>query len=73
MAGTVIALHTAPEYGTPVVSVDRLTAVEGKGLQGDRYFGTTRQVTLVATGELAPSSPAWYEDPNSGRCARGLA
>lgn len=52
MQGTVTAIHIAPEYGRPVELVERVEAVAGKGLRGDRYFGSRRQVTLVATGEL---------------------
>ncbi len=52
MKGTVKAIHMAPGYGKPVEPVDWVEVVEGKGLRGDRYFGTRRQVTVVATGEL---------------------
>lgn len=52
MQGTVTAIHIASEYGKPVEAVPEIEAVAGKGLVGDRYFGTRRQVTLVATGEL---------------------
>ena len=31
-------------------------AVEGQGLEGDRYLGTTRNVTVVARGELDAAS-----------------
>lgn len=50
--GTVTHLLIAPAYGEPTVSVPEVTAVTGQGLEGDRYFGRVRQVTLVATGEL---------------------
>jgi MOSC domain-containing protein YiiM len=50
--GTVTHLCIAPDYGTPVQSVESVVAVEGQGLDGDRYFGTTRQVTIVCEGEL---------------------
>ncbi len=52
MDGTVTHLCIAPGYKQAVVSVDAVEAVEGSGLRGDRYFGTTRQVTVVCTGEL---------------------
>lgn len=52
MRGSVTAIHIASEYGKPVEPVPDIEAVAGKGLAGDRYFGTRRQVTLVATGEL---------------------
>ena len=52
MQGTVAAIHIAPEYGKPVEPATEVEAVVGQGLVGDRYYGTRRQVTLVATGEL---------------------
>lgn len=52
MDGTVRAIHIAPQYGEPVMPVTEIEAIVGKGLRGDRYFGTRRQVTLVAIGEL---------------------
>ena len=56
MPGTVAAIHIASEHGGPVEPVAEVEAVEGKGLLGDRYFGTRRQVTIVATGELDTSA-----------------
>ena len=56
MHGTVTAIHIASEYGKPVEPVSEIEAVAGKGLAGDRYFGTRRQVTLVAAGELEAAS-----------------
>ena len=58
MDGSVKAIHIAPGYGEPVEAVDQVEVVEGKGLRGDRYFGTRRQVTIVATGELDAAAPA---------------
>jgi len=49
---TVTAIHIASEYGADVRPVTEAEAVAGKGLMGDRYFGTTRQVTIVCRGEL---------------------
>ena len=56
MQGTVTAIHVASEYGRPVEPVADVEAVVGKGLRGDRYYGTSRQVTLVATGELSAAA-----------------
>ena len=56
MQGTVTAIHIAAEYGRPVEPVERVEAVAGKGLRGDRYFGSRRQVTLVAAGELGAAA-----------------
>jgi MOSC domain-containing protein YiiM len=52
----VAALHTAPTYGAPTVSLNEIVAVKGKGVEGDRYFGTTRQMTIVSTGELSSAA-----------------
>lgn len=37
-AGTVEAIHIAPEGGADMQSVEEIEAVAGKGLRGDRYF-----------------------------------
>jgi MOSC domain-containing protein YiiM len=36
--GRVAAVHVAPEAGAPVTARDRVEAVAGRGLRGDRYF-----------------------------------
>lgn len=56
MEGTVTAIHISPGYGRPMQAVEQVEAVEGKGLRGDRYYGTRRQVTIVATGELSAAA-----------------
>lgn len=55
--GTVLAIWTAPEGKAPMVSRDEVKAIEGRGLDGDRYAdglgsysdkpGTGREVTLI--------------------------
>jgi len=55
--GSVHSIHITAVAGEPTVSVEEARAVEGKGLEGDRYFsgsgswsstpGTGRQVTLI--------------------------
>ena len=55
--GTVISIHIAAVAGAPAWSVDKVRAVAGKGLEGDRYFhgvgtysnnpGHGREVTLI--------------------------
>lgn len=37
-SGTVVAIHVAPESGALPEPVDRVEAVAGRGLRGDRYF-----------------------------------
>ena len=54
LGGTVEQILVAGAKGTPRTGIDRAAAVEGKGLEGDRYFGqgpgryaADRQVTLI--------------------------
>src|SRR5688572_31634743 len=50
---TVVAIFTAPEKHVPLVSRDEVSAVAGRGLEGDRYFNAEgwdepkREITLV--------------------------
>lgn len=62
MNGSVLQILIAPDAGRDMVSVDRVLAVPGKGLEGDRYFngkgslsrwnGIHREVTLIAEEDL---------------------
>ena len=55
--GVVVSIHVAAEARAPLVAVEAVRAVPGKGLEGDRYFahagtyskikGTGREVTLI--------------------------
>jgi MOSC domain-containing protein YiiM len=55
--GEVVSIFIAPEEGAPTVEVTEIRAVEGAGLEGDRYFSKSgtmskknkpeRQVTLI--------------------------
>ena len=36
--GNVVSIHVAPEAGAPMVSVQDVRAVPGRGLEGDRYY-----------------------------------
>jgi len=50
--GTVVSIHVAPGArgdGRPMASVNEARAVAGKGLEGDRYFGTSedREISLI--------------------------
>jgi MOSC domain-containing protein YiiM len=55
--GEVVSIHIAPDEGEPVVEVEEVRAVEGRGLDGDRYFVKSgkmsrrddpgREVTLI--------------------------
>lgn len=56
------AIHVAPAKGEPMVSVPEVLAVEGRGIEGDRYFlgtgqysakpGPHRQITLIEAEAL---------------------
>ncbi|MGH7352284.1 MAG: MOSC domain-containing protein, partial [Candidatus Methylomirabilales bacterium] len=55
--GTVVSIHLAETGAGPMVSVEEVQAVPGRGLEGDRYFnhtgtyskksGPDREVTLI--------------------------
>ncbi|MCQ3804625.1 MAG: MOSC domain-containing protein [bacterium] len=49
---SVTHLHLATAHRSDLTEVSEVLAVEGMGLEGDRYLGTTRNVTIVAEGEL---------------------
>src|SRR5690348_8421844 len=61
--GTVEAIHTAPAPGVPMVRRDRVLAIAGVGLEGDRYatragtwsanLGVDRDITLVEAEVIA--------------------
>ena len=53
-SGIVGAIYVAPRQGAPMISIERVRAVPGRGLEGDRYFlrngrfaGHGRDLTLV--------------------------
>ena len=61
MAGTIEAIYTAPAEGAALEKMTRILAVQGCGLQGDRYcegtghwsrFGRVCEVTFIAAEDL---------------------
>lgn len=61
MAGVIEGIYVAPEGGAPLKRVEGATAIEGCGLDGDRYcsgtghwsrFGRDCQVTFVEAEDL---------------------
>jgi MOSC domain-containing protein YiiM len=61
MAGTIEAIYTAPAEGAAPEKVTHILAVQGCGLQGDRYcegtghwsrFGRVCEVTFIAAEDL---------------------
>jgi MOSC domain-containing protein YiiM len=56
----VAALHVAPERKAPMVAVDRIEVEAGRGVVGDRYFGTRhRHVSVQSLEELAEAAAVW--------------
>ena len=53
---SVTHIHLASAHRGDLTPISEVRAVEGKGLEGDRYLGTTRNVTMVAEGELAAAA-----------------
>ena len=53
---SVVAIHIAPDVGAPVRAVERVEAVAGAGLRGDRHFGAElppeEHLTLIEAEEL---------------------
>lgn len=64
--GTVVAIHIAGAAEAPMVALQEVHAVAGKGLEGDRYFGAQgtysdipepgRQVTLIEMEAIEAAS-----------------
>ncbi|WP_433788129.1 MOSC domain-containing protein [Actinomycetospora sp. CA-101289] len=59
MTSRVAALHTAPERGAPMVTVDRIEAEAGRGVVGDRHHGTRhRHVSVQSQDDLDAATAA---------------
>ncbi|MCD2195970.1 MOSC domain-containing protein [Actinomycetospora endophytica] len=59
MESRVAALHVAPERKAPMVAVGEIRAEAGRGIVGDRYFGTRhRHVSVQSQEELAEAAAA---------------
>jgi hypothetical protein len=80
-SGSVVGLLVAPDAERPLIRVDSVRAVAGRGLDGDRYFdgrgtfsGTGRgyQVTLVEEQALADVDLQW-ERARRNIVTRGIA
>lgn len=70
MNGRVLAINLAPADGAPMVAVEQVEAVAGRGLVGDRHFGRTRQVTAVCRGELETAATELGVDRIAGIATR---
>ncbi|MFD1571939.1 MOSC domain-containing protein [Halorubrum laminariae] len=56
MTGRIEAIHVAPDSGEPMEARDRVEAVSGRGVRGDRYFldrGTYSQSARDVSRELS--------------------
>jgi hypothetical protein len=80
-SGSVVGLLVAPEAEKPLVRVDSVKAVAGRGLEGDRYFGgrgtfsgTGRgyELTLVEAAALDDVGLSW-EQARRNVVTRGIA
>ncbi len=83
--GTIVAIHISPEAAAPMKPVRQVSAVAGKGLEGDRYFfahgtysGTDRphrpdrQVTLIESEAIEASGRDYKVPARSADIRRNL-
>jgi MOSC domain-containing protein YiiM len=82
--GTLVAIYTSPSAGEPMDSRDEVRAVEGVGLEGDRYAltvrtgkfsnreGTGRQVTLIEREAVAAANAEAHLELSEGDTRRNL-
>ena len=80
-SGSVVGVLVAPDAEKPLVAVDSVRAVAGRGLEGDRYFhgrgtfsgrGRGYQLTLVEEQALEDVDLPW-EDARRNVVTRGIA
>ena len=82
MPGRLVSIYLAPEAKAPMHSVERVRAVPGRGLQGDRYWagvgafsrwpGPMREVTLIEREALDAAAGEFSVDVASGEHRRNL-
>lgn len=69
----VIGIHIASgAWPEQVRSVDQVEAVAGRGLVGDRKFGTRREITIVSAEELTEAAAVWGSDIEPGSTRRQI-
>lgn len=67
----VIALHIAPERRAELIAVDHIDIEEGKGVVGDRYYGTRhRHISVQSAASLAQASAQWGKPLAAGDTRR---
>jgi MOSC domain-containing protein YiiM len=82
IAGTVVSLHIAPAGGAIMQTLERVQAVAGRGLEGDRYFtelgtysknpGSGRHVTLIESEALAALKREYGVEVEPGTARRNI-
>ena len=81
--GTVAAIYIGPEAKEPMVSVDEVKAIAGKGLQGDRYFnlqGTfsakshrpKQEVTLIESEAIRAAAVSYDIELDAAETRRNI-
>ncbi len=67
----VIALHFAPERRTELIAVDHVDIEAGRGVVGDRYYGSRhRHISVQSATSLAQASAQWGKDLAAGDTRR---
>ncbi|WP_412067588.1 MOSC domain-containing protein [Rubrivirga sp. IMCC43871] len=82
MPGRVVQIFLAPAAGAPVVAVPSAHAMEGRGLEGDRYAagegsfsrwpGPARDLTLIAAESLASAASEFGVEMRAGEHRRNV-
>jgi MOSC domain-containing protein YiiM len=80
--GTVLSIHIAPAGSAPIISVAKIQATPGKGLEGDRYFrktgsysktpGSGREVTLVEIDAIEALKREYQIDIDAAQARRNI-
>ena len=80
--GLVVSLHIAPTGAAPIQNRDRVEAVVGRGLEGDRYFagvgtyshapGSGRHVTLIEIEAIEGLNRDYGIDVAPGKSRRNI-
>ena len=67
----VTGIHISPStWPEPMVAVDAVEAVAGRGLVGDRKYDSRRQISIVSTEELAEAAARLGIDIPAGSTRR---
>lgn len=79
--GEVVAIFIGPEPGEPMQQRDSVTAVAGRGLEGDRYFAAKgtfsnakpgRAITLIESEAVEAASKTYEVDIDPGETRRNI-